>query len=196
MDNNQPAPNKYLDDEHSWVTRAQKGEVSAYQVLYDRYKHRIYYYIRARVRNKDDAQDLTARTFSCAFTKLKRLKKPQSFRQWLFKIAQNEVRMYYRQQSKRIKTVSLGEVSEGKLLTNPTAHSLLDTVRQTLKQLPEADQNLIIYRLYDKLSYKEIAEIIGCSENMVGYRLKKALKKFADLYKRKYKISKKEGDKK
>lgn len=187
---------KYLNDDAVCVSRAIKDEASAYQTLYDRYKHRIFQYIRLRIGNKEDARDLTARTFHKAFAKISKLQQPQYFRAWLFKIAMREIIDYYRTKARKIQATSVEDLPEQELSSNPGHNSLTASVNQTLRQLSQKEQDIIIYRQYQKKDIKEIAEIMGCSEDMVRYTLKKALKRFAVLYQKKYNLgpTKKEGD--
>jgi len=187
---------KFLDDDCACVRRAIKDESSAYQVLYNRYKHRILAYIRIRIDNKNDAKEITDRTFTKAFAKIKKIKQPQYFRAWLFKIATNEIRMYQRTLATKIQATSVEDVPEHELTSKPDCESLTASVNETLRQLSQKEQDIIIYRQYQKKEIKEIAKIMGCSDDMASYMLKKALKKFAVLYQSKYNLgpSKKEGD--
>lgn len=187
---------KYLNDDCACVQRAIKDESSAYQVLYDRYKHRIYRYIWLRIEIKEDARELTARTFNKAFAKLAKIKEPQYFRQWLFKIAINEIKMYHRSLATKIEATSIEDMPEHELADNPGVSTTTKSVAWTMSQLNEKEQEIINYRHIQKKEIKEIAKLTGYSEDMVSYVLKKALKKFADLYSSKYKLgpAKKEGD--
>lgn len=188
---------KYLDDDCACVLRTLKDEASAYQALYNRYKHRILGYIRLRIDNKDDARDIMARTLNKAFANLHKIKEPQYFKQWIFKIAINEIRMYHRAQSTRIQATSVEDMPEVELANNPKENAVSESVRNTLKQLTTKEQDIINYRFYQKKDIKEIAKIMGCSDDMISYTLKKALKKFEEIYQSKYSLgpSKKEGDK-
>lgn len=188
---------KYLNDDTVCVMRAQKDEANAYQVLYNRYKHRILGYIRLRIDDKDDARDIMARTLNKAFANLHKIKEPQYFKQWIFKIAINEIRMYHRAQSSRIQATSVEDMPEAELANNPKGNSVSESVRDTLKHLSQEELEFINLRHYQKKSIEEIVEITGKNHDAVKYILKKALKKFGDMYKSKYRLGpeKKEGEK-
>ncbi|MBS4015579.1 MAG: sigma-70 family RNA polymerase sigma factor [Candidatus Latescibacteria bacterium] len=188
---------KYLNDDAACVIRAQKAETSAYQALYNRYKHRLLGYIRLRVDCKDDARDILARTLNKAFANLQKIKQPQYFKQWIFKIALREISNYHRAQKTRIQATSVEDVPEIELAHNPKNNSLTESVRDTLKYLTNQEQDIINYRLFQKKEISEIADITGLSNQMIYYTLKKALNKFGDMYKSKYKLGpeKKEGEK-
>ncbi|MEO0075747.1 MAG: sigma-70 family RNA polymerase sigma factor [candidate division WOR-3 bacterium] len=188
---------KYLDSDAECVKRALQKEVNAYQVLYERYKNRIYRYIWLKVDNKEDARDLTEQTFNKAFMKLAKLKEPTYFRQWLFKIANNEIKMYHRSQTSRIKTDSLDDAAQGKVMDNPGLSALSQSVIWTLQQLNKQEQEIIRYRLIEKKEIAEIAKITGKKIDAVKYLLRKARKRFIKIYKKNYNLGpeKKEGDK-
>lgn len=187
----------YLNDDAECVQRALRNEINAYQVLYERYKLRIYRYIWLRIENKADARDLTARTFHNAFAKLKKLKKPQYFRQWLFKIAINEIRMYRRSLASTIKTTSIEELPKQALKDNPGVSAVTESVIWTMNQLTQPEQDILNYRLIQKRDIDEIAQTMGISKQMAYYLLRKATKKFAEIYQSKYKLApdRKEGEK-
>lgn len=188
---------KYLNDDAVCVIRAQKAEASAYQVLYNRYKHRLLGYIRLRVDDKGDARDILARTFNKAFTNLSKIKQPQYFKQWIFKIAVNEIKMYHREHKTKIQATSIEDMPEIELADNPKSNSISESVRDTLKQLSAKEQDIVNYRFYQKKDIKEIAAILNISEDMVSYNLSKILEKFKEIYQNKYKLgpAKKEGEK-
>lgn len=188
---------KYLESDESCVNRALHNESSAYQGLYARYKHRIYRYIWLRIENKEDARDLTARTLNKAFANLNKLKEPQYFRQWLFNIAINEIRMYRRSLASRIKTTSVEDTPEQELSDNPGISALSQSVVWTLKQLNQQEQDILNYRLIQRKEIDEIAKMLGLSKQMVYHILQKATIKFSKIYSSKYKIgpNKEVGDK-
>lgn len=182
---------RYLNEDAECITRILRNEESAYQVLYARYKHRIYRYIWLRIENKEDARDLTARTFNKAFTNLHKIKELQFFRQWLFKIAINEIRMYHRSLATKIKAESIEDTPEQELADNPDVSPMSQSVVWTLSKLSQQEQDILNYRLIQKKKIDEIAKMLGLSKQMVYYILRKATKKFSKIYSSKYKIGRK-----
>ncbi len=188
---------KYLETDESCVLRIRNNESSAYQTLYSRYKHRIYRFIWLKIEKKEDAKEITDKVFDKAFAKISKIKEPQFFRQWLFKIAINEVKMYHRALSVRINATSVEEMPEQELIAdNPGVSALSQSVVGTFNELSHQEQDIINYRLIQKKEIDEIAKLLGINNDAVKYLLKKARKKFTDIYKSKYKLgpAKKEGD--
>ena len=66
-----------------------KSEPIYFGELYNRYFTKVYHYCLGKVKNRDDAYDITADTFVKLPKKLVQLRSPELFVAWLFKIAQN-----------------------------------------------------------------------------------------------------------
>ncbi|MDQ2741793.1 MAG: sigma-70 family RNA polymerase sigma factor [Chloroflexota bacterium] len=84
------AEGRELADGDAALVRAARDEPAAFGSLYERYRHRVYAYLRARVSNEQDAADLTQQVFLRAFRGLPRYRGDGSgFAAWLFRIAHN-----------------------------------------------------------------------------------------------------------
>jgi RNA polymerase sigma-70 factor (ECF subfamily) len=133
MNNKTP---KYLDDDSACVLRAQKGEADAFRVLYQRYRHRILAFVRFRVKNHEIAVEITNQTFTKAFDKITQLKEPKVFCQWLFSIARNEIKMYFRDKKTDLAdTSSIEDLIEHPLTAGSENNPLARSVRLIMKHL-------------------------------------------------------------
>ncbi len=94
-------------DEDQMLVSAARHDTEAAGRLYDKYYSEILGYMYHCTFDGTVAEDLTSNVFLAALRHLKKYRWRQApFRAWLFRIATNEVRMYWRRQ-KRIKIVSL-----------------------------------------------------------------------------------------
>src|SRR5664280_2459738 len=84
-----------LADESSLVSSAQR-DPAEFAALYDRYFRQIYHYLYIRVGSAAEAEDLTAQTFLAALEALPGYHHRGHFAGWLFTIARNKVRDFYR----------------------------------------------------------------------------------------------------
>lgn len=67
-----------------------KTDLNAFGKLYDLYVDDVFRFVYFKVSNKEDAEDITARTFEKALKAIKNFKwKGYSFKTWLFVIAKN-----------------------------------------------------------------------------------------------------------
>ena len=79
-----------------WVEQARNGDRVAFHQLVDKFQPGIYRMIYYRTGSQEDAEDLTQDVFMKAYKNLKGLKTTAVFRSWLYRIAVNRVRDFYR----------------------------------------------------------------------------------------------------
>src|SRR5207245_2125482 len=103
-----------VHDEEALIDRAQRGERSAFAELYDRHVDAVYRYIAFRVRDEDEAEDVTSEVFIKAMGALPRYEPRQPFLAWLYRIARNAVIDRLRLSSRRTETA----------LTDPAAQAI------------------------------------------------------------------------
>ena len=93
---------------------------------------------------------------------------------WLFKIASNLIIDNFRANRKSSSLEVIEELAAKDDLENEVSEKeILSQVMALLKKLPEKKREIIILRIWQNMSYKEIAEISGASEascKMIFYR--------------------------
>jgi RNA polymerase sigma-70 factor (ECF subfamily) len=108
----------------------------------------------------------------------------------LFTVARNAVAAYYKEKGK-LKTVPIiNEYGEEIPIHSPQSPKwMIDRIdvsflQQKIKELDEADQEIIILRYLEGYSVKEIAKYFGKTDNATSVMLHRALQKLKDLYER------------
>jgi RNA polymerase sigma-70 factor (ECF subfamily) len=160
------------ESEELLVERA-KVDPEAFGELYQEYVDRIYSYIYYRVSNHHDAEDLTARTFQQALSHIGRyVNRGVPFSAWLYRIAHNMVANWYRSRNRR-KFISLDDL----VLVSTRRNSSPDTVAErneeraallrAIGRLPEARQQLLILKFTERLSNREIGQVMGRTEGAI-----------------------------
>ena len=97
------------EEKKKLVNQARKGDTHAFAKLYEEIYPDLYRFAFCMVRQPWKAEDVVSDAVLKAFEKIHTLKKPESFRSWIFQIAANECRLQYRKE-KRV--VYLPEVAE------------------------------------------------------------------------------------
>jgi RNA polymerase sigma-70 factor (ECF subfamily) len=151
--------------------------------IYKRYHEQIFRFIYQRMDCIDDADDITSQVFLKALVHLpKYINKGFPFSSWLYKIALNEVNMFYRK-TKKQRAINVEE-NEIKEIIEEANENYSDENRekllQLLAQLEEDKLTLIEMRFFEKRSFKEISELLGITENnakVKTYRLLEEMKK-------------------
>ena len=151
-------------------------EISIEQI-YTEYSGRIMGYIRARIRNTAEAEDLLSEVFEKIMRKIDGFDPAKaSLSTWIFTITRNTVIDHYRR-SRPSEELDENlsdniELDEG-LLNSETLHELASALRS----LPEEMRDIIVLRYYDGKPLTEIAEMMGLSYGAVKLRHQSALVK-------------------
>lgn len=165
---------------------AAKENPGRFNVLYEKYFKSIYVFVYRRTDDEELASDITSHVFLKAMINIKKYEyKGVPFSAWLFRIAFNEVNMYFRK-SKANRVVSIEQsgiiqiAQEASLEDNSEKLALLTTA---LKQLESDDVQLIELRFFEKRSFAEIGEIIGITENNAKVKVYRIIDKLKRLMK-------------
>lgn len=146
--------------------------------VYDLYIGQIYGYLFNRVQNRQIAEDLTSEVFLKALKAFDRFDPNRaSVKTWLYQIARNHLIDYYRTRkvTEDIEQVEL--ISENLEMDSELENTLnLEKLRKLLSELPEESRELITLRIWDELSYKEIAEVTGKNEGALKVAFSRVLK--------------------
>jgi RNA polymerase sigma-70 factor, ECF subfamily len=159
------------------------GIVSEYEGLLLRYAARI-------VRDRDTAQDVVQDTFLRLFRHWKNPLSPSSqMLSWLYRVAHNCAVDHVRRQTRREILHSRHAEGEPEALPPDRGESFriseeAEEAARALSTLSLREQQLVILKVYEEKSYKEIAEIAGVTVSNVGYILHFAMKKLAAELKR------------
>jgi RNA polymerase sigma-70 factor, ECF subfamily len=156
--------------ESELVSRA-KRDPEAFGELYEKYVEKIYSYIYYRTGNHHDAEDLTARTFFRALSHLHRYQdRGLPFSAWLYRIAHNLVANWHRDRSRR-QVIALDEIALTSPRIDPESRLELEDDQRRLLRLIRHEspdrQQLIILKFVERMSNREIAQIMGRSEGAI-----------------------------
>lgn len=162
---------------------AAKENPARFNVLYDAYYKSIFVFIYRRTNDEELTADITSQVFLKALINIKKYEyKGVPFSAWLFRIAFNEVNMYFRKhKAGRIVSIDQKGVAlmaqESELNENA---EIVQKMMSALKKLDPDDIHLIELRYFEKLSFAEVGTIIGITENNAKvkvYRIIDKLKK-------------------
>ncbi|MBX4205100.1 MAG: sigma-70 family RNA polymerase sigma factor [Candidatus Doudnabacteria bacterium] len=148
--------------EQEVINRIAGGDIEAFGALYDLYLDRIYRFVYYRTHHRETAEDLTSVVFTKAFHKFTSFDRKANFATWIFRIARNTVIDHYRTRKTTSDLEQAFDISDSTNLSRDyELKEKLELAQKYLTQLPEDQRDLVIMRLWDGLSYDEIAEITG-----------------------------------
>ncbi len=147
------------------VARAKAGEQAAFADLYEEYAAPIYRFIKIRISQTDQAEDILQETFFKAWQALPKLKlEALNFSAWLYRIARNLVNDHYRRVYRRPAQEDIDEHLE--LAAEVEIEGDLDQtmeiakVRTMLPKLKTEYQQVIELRFIQEFSIAETAKVL------------------------------------
>lgn len=148
------------------MRRAKAGDAQAFGALYDRYFERVYRYVYYRVRNEEEAEDVTSDVFFRALRALPRYEPRQPFLAWLYRIARNAVIDRARAQRPRLSFEdALAHPDAARYVVDPDAVAMQsdrrERLRRALAHLTSEQQEVVILRFVEGLSSEEVGQIMG-----------------------------------
>lgn len=165
--------------------------------VYDEHYRRIFNYCLKRTKDFNTSRDICAETFLKAFLGIGKFKwKGISIQSWLYKIATNEIRLYYRAQNYRpVSLDALGwEGFSNKSSTDPVLqeeqssaekeferHKQFLKVRNAITGLPIIYQEVLTLKYFENLKIKEISGILNKPEGTVKSLLSRGIKQLKQL---------------
>jgi RNA polymerase sigma-70 factor (ECF subfamily) len=156
--------------EENIVRQAIEGNQWAFTRLYDEHFDKVYRYIYFRVNSRAEAEDLTQEVFLKAMQSISSYKwRDVPFASWLFRIAHNQVVDHVRKQSKHkrapLEEAAAVSVEDPVAITEQRLES--EELREAVKKLPAAQQEVISLRFMSGLHINEVAKILKKSEGTV-----------------------------
>lgn len=148
---------------HEW----KRGAPEAFAGLYDLYARKIYDYLYYRSHHKETAEDLASQAFLKALESADRFDPEKgSFGAWIYRIARNVLIDHARATRPATDIEDVWDLlaSGENVARDAEAREKLRAVEKRLAELPAGQREVLILRLWDGLSYAEIAEITGRSE--------------------------------
>src|SRR5437588_2969092 len=171
-------PRAEAPDEQAWLPAARRGEPWALERLYHCYQPQIYALCFRLLERAEDAEDAVQATFVRAFRALPRFRGESTARTWLYRIATNEALGLLR----RRRDAPPLEEEEHSFPDRSAAVLVRLAVRAALARLSPDHRAILILRLWQDLSYTEIAAVLGISLPAVKMRLNRARAEFRKYY--------------
>ena len=168
------------------IERYQNGDVQGFELLIGRYQKQVYSYIFTLVKDKQLAEDVFQDTFVKVIQtiKSKAYKDDGRFLQFVMRIAHNLVIDYFRKEN-RIPTVESSSEDYSYIDNVPITDAsveqgmIVDQVYSDLHKmiaiLPDEQREVLRMRIFDDMSFKDIADITNVSINTALGRMRYAL---------------------
>lgn len=154
------------------VKRAIKGDAVAFLQLSEHYQSGLYKTAYGILGNEHDAADAVQETLLKSYNDVKKLRKPELFKNWLYRILVNRCIDIIRQR-KKITPVEKIWLPDAVTEDNDTKL----TVAQAVAALDDQHRVVVVLRFFQDMSLKEIASVLDCPVGTVKSRLHRAMQK-------------------
>lgn len=168
------------------VSRVQKGDRRAFDLLVLKYQHRILSLVGRFISDYAEAQDVTQEAFIKAYKALPSFRGDSAFYTWMYRIAVNTAKNHLISRGRKTPTQDI-DLEDAEFFTGEAAMKEIDTpdgllqrdqlrdvVFDAIEQLPDELRRAVSLRELEGMSYEQIAEAMDCPIGTVRSRIFRA----------------------
>jgi RNA polymerase sigma-70 factor (ECF subfamily) len=159
------------------------GYIIEFTLIYNKHKKPVYNFILKMIGRRDAAEDILQTVFLKYYENMDKIKNPERAPQWIYTVARNEIYQHMRNKYKAFISYIESEDenrSEADLESELERKEISQMVKDEIDQLSSEHKEVILLKEMSGLSYKEIAQILNITEDLVKSRLFKARKKLSE----------------
>jgi len=178
-----PSSVTVADPDRELTERFRDGDRAAFDVLVRRHQKGLWRLVRRYVKSDADAADVTQLAFVRALRGLAAFRGTATVRSWLYRIAINCALSWLRDHRRE----QPAELDEEALIGDNPAPAELSAgddrhrLRGAIALLPPKQKLVLELRVFDDLSFREVAELADCSENTAKVNFHYAVKRLRDI---------------
>jgi len=160
------------------ISKCLNGDKAAFGFLVDKYKASVFALAYYRLRNFEDAEDITQEVLTEAYQRLHTLRRWDSFSVWLYSITSNMCKEFLRSKSRRMDREFIAD-QEINIMRNNSLNSyhenkVFESLREALDTLPDIYQQVLTLYYLGGMNSEEIAQAIGISPAAIRQRISRA----------------------
>lgn len=168
------------------MMKVKAGEIQTLGLLYERYKKRLFGFFYQMNKNVDLSEDLVQNVFIRVLKYKHTFHEESKFITWIFQIARNELYDDFKKQKKE----NHNDIDDYTYQLNGDKNIELDIeiaenkrkLEQAIANLSPEKKELIVLSKLKELKYKEVGEIIGCTEGAARTKVHRAMHELKQLY--------------
>jgi len=168
------------------IEKSQAGNAEAFAEIYDIFVQRLFRFIKLKIQNQQQAEDILQETFVKVWGYIKQFR-PEggSLQAWIYKITANTINDYFRKIYRQPETLELLEnlekASEANVEKEVGNRLETEGYIKAFELLGESQKQVLELRLIQDLSILETAKILGKSNLAVRVLFHRALKKLRKI---------------
>jgi len=161
------------------IRKLKKGNIEAFNQIFYAYSSKLYHFAYGYLKSKEDAEEMVQEIFSRIWDKRADIKEEYQFRSYLFSIAFNYVKKYFRSKAlvnKYIEFAIPHDLEAEQTQADVNYASLKLMVDQLVDKMPEKRKAVFLKSRFEGKNSKEIAIEMNISQSTVENHLNQALK--------------------
>ncbi len=163
------------------IREAQAGNGKAFASVYSFYANDLYRFALYYTGNSADAQDCVQEAVLLSFRNITALKKPSSFKSWMFKILSNVCKSKLTVPADRLYTVPIHELNKSEADTSLGDIGLSVELSDALNSLNPEEKQIVLLSVVGRYKSSEIADMLNMTAGSVRSKLSRSLKKLRDI---------------
>jgi RNA polymerase sigma-70 factor, ECF subfamily len=163
------------------IQDVKNGVKKSFEELVRRHEKFLMKTVVRMTRDLDAAEDVVQDTFIKAYKRLNLFEGRSSFRSWLYQIALNTARNRFRKHSREsLGAENMDVAVDGEVESRMIAMDVRGILQEEIARLPDRQRTALNLRIFDDLSFKEIAEIMQCPYDTAKANYRHALLKLKE----------------
>ena len=166
-------------DDHTLVQLLQKGNVVAFDSLFEAYSPKLYGFALKYFRNEADAEELVQEVFVKVWENRQTIKSEYSFKSYLFTIALNQIRKHFKKKATSLRYLESlqneSEFSKNQAILENDYESALHQINLIIDQMPSRRREIFMKSKLEGKSSKEVAAELNISPGTVDNQVSEAL---------------------
>lgn len=158
----------------------QKGNIEAFDALYQKYSSRVYHFGLKYLRSAEDSRELVQAVFLSLWENHKKLRKDTSFKSFIFTITYNKICNIFKERECHKKFIAEKLLENINITTDTEDHllykSTVEQVKKIIDLLPDKQRAIFIKSKLEDKSSKEIADELGLSSKTIDNYISECLK--------------------
>jgi len=166
------------------ISQVRAGKADAFTEIVTYYEASILRYLYRLTGDRGVAQDLTQDTFVQAYKGILKTKNEISFKAWLYRIATNNA-LQFQRRKRLLSFIPFTRSEEMNIPSTEDTSARIDeriVIEEVLLKVPQEQRVCMVLHFVEGLKYREVAEIIGISEDAVRMRVARGRQTFLKIY--------------
>jgi RNA polymerase sigma-70 factor (ECF subfamily) len=174
-------PSRMADADSERVLQSQTGDPAAFEELVREHQRMVHALTFRMTGSLADAEDLAQETFLRAYEQISTFRGTAKFSTWLYRIAMNTCLNWRQSEARRFHLYENCADEMRAQNTHEEDFSVKNNhhnyIQSSLLRLPAKQRAAIVLTIYDGLNHAEAAQILGCSETTISWRVFTAKRK-------------------